>query len=265
MDTDETTAIEAPPEHLRMRVSLVSDPAQFDELGRHAIVDLKRALAGIGRPLNSFCTLLDWGCGPGGTVKHLPGHFGGEIHACDIDREAVAWVEANLPFVRATASDEWPPLPYADGQFDLVINHSVLTHLDEAHQDAWLTELRRVLAPQGILVLTVHGLFSQDFWAEHLPRDEAGREERIATMYREVDRRGIYFMQDDVWAADFPAYYQNTFHSPWYVFEHWSRFLEIAAYIPRGSLSLQDMVVLRHKRGEVPERTVPRATARAPA
>ena len=243
-----------------MRVSLVSDPASFDKLGRHAVVDLKRALAGIGRPLSTFRRLLDWGCGPGGTVKHLPGHFPGEIHACDIDREAVAWVEANLPFVEARTCDEWPPLPYDDAAFDLVINHSVLTHLDEAHQDAWLAELRRVLSPRGILILTVHGTFSQDFWAANLREDELHRDERIEIMYREVDRHGIYFMQDGAWAADFPAYYQNTFHSPWYVFEHWSRFMEIAAYIPRGSLSLQDLVVLRHKRAEVPERAFPQTT-----
>lgn len=256
MDISQLSVIEAPPEYLRMRVSLTFDPASFDELGRHAVVDIKRALAGVGRPLNTFRKLLDWGSGPGGTVKQLPGHFPGEIHACDIDREAVEWVRANLPFVQAALSDEWPPLPYDDGEFDLVINHSVLTHLDEAHQDAWLPELRRVLSPQGILLLTVHGTFSQDFWAANLRTDEPHREERIATMYRDVDRHGIYFMQDGTWAADFPDYYQNTFHSPWYVFEHWSRFMEIAAYIPRGSLSLQDMVVLRHKRREVPERTV---------
>jgi hypothetical protein len=37
-----------PPEHLRVRVSLVSDADAFDALGKHSIVDLKRALSGVG-------------------------------------------------------------------------------------------------------------------------------------------------------------------------------------------------------------------------
>lgn len=254
-----------PPEPLRRRVSLVSDPDEFDALGRHSIVDLKRALSGVGRPLNTFARLLDWGSGCGRTVRHLPGHFPGAIHACDIDGEAIAWIAGHLPFVEAITCAGLPPLPYADGAFDLVINHSVMSHLDEAYQDAWLAELGRVLGPDGILVLTVHGAFSQRFWAAHLPADDPARAERIATMYRTVDRHGIYYMRDDSWAADFPSFYQNTFHAPWYVFEHWSRFLEIASYIPRGSLSLQDMVVLRHKRTDVAERAFPPAAVRMPA
>ena len=71
-------------------------------------------------------------------------------------------------------------------------------------------------------------------------------------------------MQDDAWAADFPSCYQNMFHSLSYVFEHWSRYMEIAAYLPRGSLSLQDMVVLRHKRAEVPDRTFARTIREEP-
>jgi hypothetical protein len=101
--------------------------------------------------------------------------------------------------------------------------------------------------------------------ADHLPTDDPRREERIAAMYREIDLRGIHFMRDETWAADFPSFYQNTLHAPWYVFEHWSRFLEIASYIPRGSLSLQDMVVLRHKRADGRERTWPAQAVRVPA
>ncbi len=53
---------------------------------------------------------------------------------------ADAEVEAVIP-AKATPSGQ-PPLRYADGEFDLVINHSDLTHLDEAHQDASLPQRR---------------------------------------------------------------------------------------------------------------------------
>jgi SAM-dependent methyltransferase len=217
----------------------------------------------VGRPLNTFKTMLDWGCGCGRTIRHLPQHFPGAVHGCDIEAEAIAWVDANLDFVRAITSGGLPPLPYDDGAFDLIINHSVMSHLDEAYQDAWLAELARVLSADGILILTVHGAFSQAFWAKHLPQDDPLREERIAAMYREVDLHGIYFMRDDSWAADFPSFYQNTFHAPWYVFEHWSRYLEIASYIPRGSPDpVRDHGGAAHKRRTGWERQCRRQAAR---
>jgi ubiquinone/menaquinone biosynthesis C-methylase UbiE len=49
------------------------------------------------------------------------------------------------------------PLNFADQHFDLIFNHSVVTHLDEKYQDAWLAELHRVTKPGGILLLTVSG------------------------------------------------------------------------------------------------------------
>jgi hypothetical protein len=55
----------------------------------------------------------------------------------------------------------------------------------------------------------------------------------------------LYYTKDDQWGPDFPDFYHSAFHSTRYVFDHWSKFLRVAQYIPRGALDYQDMVVLR--------------------
>jgi ubiquinone/menaquinone biosynthesis C-methylase UbiE len=44
-------------------------------------------------------------------------------------------------------------LPYPDGSFDRVFSSLMLHHLDNASKDALLAEVRRVLRPDGLLVL----------------------------------------------------------------------------------------------------------------
>ena len=45
----------------------------------------------------------------------------------------------------------------------------------------------------------------------------------------------------------FPDFYHSTFHAPWYIFEHWSKIFEIKAYVVRGSLDFQDLLLLRRR------------------
>jgi SAM-dependent methyltransferase len=55
-----------------------------------------------------------------------------------------------------------PPLPYPNESFDLITALSVFTHLPEPLQLPWISELRRVLRPGGLLALSVHGRASLD-------------------------------------------------------------------------------------------------------
>ena len=69
----------------------------------------------------------------------------------------VRWCEANLPFADVTVNEISPPLPYADASLDLVYALSVLTHLPEELQHAWVRECRRVLKPGGRLLFSTMG------------------------------------------------------------------------------------------------------------
>ncbi len=47
-----------------------------------------------------------------------------------------------------------------DQSFDLVLANSVFTHLKLDTAKAWIKEIRRLLRPGGIALLSFHGLFS---------------------------------------------------------------------------------------------------------
>ena len=240
-----------PPQALRLRVSGIADATEFGSSGWQSAADFRRALSGVGVHIPNVSRILEWGCGCGRILSQLPVDWENqELHGCDIDGEAIAWLQENYPQIRTVQSNGLPPLPYPDGYFDLILNHSVLTHLDEAYQDAWLSELGRILAPTGVLVLTVHGPFAHRRWLSALPQDDPATTELARTSTEALKNKGVYFHVDDAWAADFPDYYQSMFHAPWYIFQHWTRYFDIVSYIPRGSLAHQDMILLRHRRAD---------------
>lgn len=223
------------------RVAGTSDGEHFHSSGSQSLADLENALSAVGTTLTAARTMLDFGCGCGRILRWLNGLQNVALHGCDIDPEATTWVSENLPYVRVTRNAELPPLPYDDHSFDLVFNHSVFTHLPEDYQDAWLAELSRVVRPEGLAVLTVAGEHAFDGFRKTW-LDAGADPAHWARLYRE---KGLVYIEEDNWRdGPFPDFYHSTFHAPWYVFEHWSRFLRIEAYIPRGALDFQDVIVL---------------------
>jgi len=240
-----------PPDELQYRVSGVRDgEATFRESGRISAVEIEAALASWERSLDSFDRILDFGCGCGRIVMWLEGlSAGSDLYGTDIDADALEWASANLPYARFERNGQYPPLPFADGHFDLVFSSSVFTHIDEHAQDRWLAELRRVTRPGGYLLLSVHGeraFRHAEAAARGQGQDTTGWASRLAT-------NGILFVEDDNWVGGpFPDWYHTTFHAPWYVFSRWGQDLLIRALIPRRSLDYQDYVLLEVPGGETP-------------
>jgi SAM-dependent methyltransferase len=213
------------------RVAGTTDRAWFYDSGRDSVGELERTLALVGRSLDSFESILDFGCGCGRMLLWLE-DLGTrrELHGADVDAQAIAWAADHIPYCRFTVTQPDPPLPYADGSFDLVFNHSVFTHIDEHRQDAWLTELQRVTRPGGLLVLSVHAIWGEEGSDVHTRLEDDGH-----LFLPEIRPRS---------ELDHPDWYAAAFHAPWYVFEHWGRWFVIRAYLPKAALGLQDHVLL---------------------
>lgn len=115
----------------------------------------------VGREISP---LLDYGCGTAEFALAFARELGAEVHACDISGELVARLRAEhgdeADFF--TVSDERPVLELADGCVAAVTCCDVLEHMPPQLRVEALREMHRVLADDGVLVVTTphKGLFS---------------------------------------------------------------------------------------------------------
>ncbi len=221
----------APAADLRFNVAGPCTIPQFFAMGDRMLDDIEAALQSVGAPLSPGTRFLDFGCGVGRLVLAMRRReLQLDISGCDVDRRAVDWCHAQLPDVPVRLNAELPPAPFPDAAFDVIWCGSVFTHLDERHQDVWLAELRRMLAPGGVLLASVHG---PKAWEPLLP----------SWAIRKVQRQGLVFTRTDADAGVHPEWYQVAWHTEAYIRQHWQAYLDVRRYIPRGLNDHQDLVV----------------------
>ncbi len=159
---------------------------------------------------------LDFGSGAGRTLRHFePEAEIAEFWGCDIDGPSIAWLSENLtPPFHGWKSTSYPPLGLEHGTFDLIYAVSVFTHLAE-NSTLWLLELRRMLKPDGLLILTYMGRWNSKWLA-----GEPWVEDRIGFNVLHHNRD---------WDDGGPA----VFISDWWMREHWGRAFEIVEVVPQ--------------------------------
>jgi SAM-dependent methyltransferase len=113
---------------------------------RVALAVLERALAG-----RTGLRIIDAGCGTGGTTVELR-RFG-DVVGVDLAWEALEPARGRGLNLLARASIE--RLPFRSATFDVATSFEVVYHLGVASDTAALAEIRRVLKPDGLLLLRV--------------------------------------------------------------------------------------------------------------
>jgi cyclopropane fatty-acyl-phospholipid synthase-like methyltransferase len=210
-----------PPPELRYRVSASPDAEAFIAVGKRCAADIQSALQKVGRELDSFPRILDFGCGCGRTLVHVRSlATAAQFDGTDIDAKAIEWCKHNLNFASFSLSKETPPIDFGSDTFDLIYAISVFTHLDEEYQFRWLEELQRIAKRGAVLLLTVD-----------------------SSLVGEKD----FVFQRSYEEGLFPAWYQNAFHSKRYIFENWGKYFDVLGYFPRTLNDLQDVVVLQKR------------------
>jgi ubiquinone/menaquinone biosynthesis C-methylase UbiE len=129
------------------------------------VATMRTLLANTGFTFKPGDRILDHGCGAGRMIRCLIDLADMcEIWGTDIQAECIYWCKQHLapPFHFATTTTI-PHLPFEDRYFTLLYCGSVFTHIDDL-ADAWLLELRRVLAPGGRAYLTIHDNHTLDLF-----------------------------------------------------------------------------------------------------
>lgn len=191
------------------------------------------------QPLESY---LDIGCATGRVIRAFEAQGNINTFGCDINRNHVDWIAANLPpSITVFQNHSIPTLPLPDSCLDLVTAFSVFTHI-ESFDTTWLAELRRVLKPGGIAWLTIHG---DRTWREVNPdwplwaALDTHPDYKADRASPEIPRPRITYR----WHVD-RSYSANVFYSYEYIRTVWGRLMnlvEIRPAIPH----FQDVVILR--------------------
>ena len=115
--------------------------------------------------------ILDWGVGHGRVSRFFrPLGVRSELYGIDIDPDNIAWARDHLPEINFTHGPQMPPTKYEDNSFDLIFGISVMTHLPQDVRRAWLAELKRILRPGGLALLTFAGDSAVAFSSRNLSR-----------------------------------------------------------------------------------------------
>ena len=103
--------------------------------------------------------MLDFGCGYGRITRFLVGSLPAErLWVCDLVGDAVEFQQHRFGvrgFRSAPRPEELAP-PSAAPPFDLVYVGSLFTHLPPQRFSPWFDRLAGLLAPEGLLVMSVH-------------------------------------------------------------------------------------------------------------
>lgn len=230
---DGNARLPVPPLALIDLVSGQPDIPWFLEGGRRAAAAIREALARQDVAMEQLGALLDFGCGCGRVLRQwqrlTPATV---VHGSDLDTRQVAWGQRNLGFARMQANGLAPPLPYADETFDLVYALSVFTHLPEGLQQPWMDELRRIVAPGGLLLVSTHGeRYAADLTPEERARFAAGKLVVRAS-------------------ADAGSNACGAYHPPAWVRAELAGRFEVLEHVPEGALGNphQDQWLLRRPR-----------------
>ncbi len=226
-----------PPPALRFRVHGDLSEKSFISGGQQASSDFRSILLRHGHELNESSRYLDFGCGCARVLRHLfTSNQQTEFYGTDIDPEAIEWNSQHFGAqTNWSVNQPTPPTIYRDNHFDVIVSNSVFTHLDEALQFQWLEEIERILAPDGIAILTVHG---DSVWRGY------------SNLVTTIEETGFHFLRNYVgfWRFDgLPDFYQVTFHSRDYIYKNWSRYFDIVAYEESAIAKHQSAVILRKR------------------
>jgi SAM-dependent methyltransferase len=166
-------------------------------------------LRGAFRPEKVNPRVLDLGCGPGNFMDILARH--GRPFGSDFSVDALRYC-IERGYTRLASAD-FHHLPFRTDSFDLVTCVDVLEHLRDDERAA--AELARVLAPGGLLMMTVPAF--QSLWGDHDILYGHYRRYRVPSLRARLEGAGLQ--------VERATYFEPLYLPPLFVYRKWKLLL----------------------------------------
>lgn len=178
--------------------------------------------------------ILDWGCGPGRIIRHLPAvaRYNCEYYGTDSNQLSIDWCKKSLPGITFSLNSNKAHLPFTDGFMDIIYGISVFTHLSGRKHYEWHNELTRILKPGGIMLFTTQG----DNFRSKLTAEEIGKFNNGQIVTRSGTKEG-----HRTYSAFQPVSFMHTLFREDEIIEH------IVTVPEKGKWPSQDVWIIRKK------------------
>ncbi len=214
--------IKLPPDYLLYESFAIEYSAYFYG-GRESAEDLFKYFSKY--KSQKDLNVLDWGCGPGRIIRHMPNLFdtGCGFYGTDYNSKSINWCFNNIPNIEFSHNNLFPPLNYTNNLFDIIYGISIFTHLSMEMHFAWINELHRILKKDGIILLTTAG----KAFKTRLTRNEISQFENGNLIIRDKVKEG-----HRTFTAIHPVKFMQELFSDFEILEHIERD-PVDNYIPQ--------------------------------
>ncbi|PYN82310.1 MAG: methyltransferase [Candidatus Rokuibacteriota bacterium] len=223
--------------------------------GFRAYVLLKEQYETHVGPLAKCGPILDFGCGWGRIIRFfLKDVEPSRLVGIDPVKEMIEFCTSSNKWCRFELMNRRPPTRFPDNMFDLIYGYSVFSHLSEKVHEDWLAELRRILRPGGLLVVTTR---DREFiaYCAVLRKDKRLNTypdgiKVSAVSFPDVKRsladydQGRYVYTSHGYSGDWD-YWGDTAIPKGYVLSHWTQYLTFVDYIDDRTRCSQNIIVMK--------------------
>jgi SAM-dependent methyltransferase len=188
--------------------------------------------------INALERVLDWGVGSARVLRHFLDQGYRNIEGADVDSDNLDWCKRTFASTNFHLLPLFPPSELKNDTYDLIFGISIFTHLNETAQIKWLEELSRILKPNGIVLVSVHGDMAM---ARSNPSD------KLLSSYL---LNGFVFSSHDLHGKELVGiddYYGTTYTSTKYIFHIWNKYFDVLEVVPSLIDNFQDLVIMKKK------------------
>ncbi|WP_375414613.1 class I SAM-dependent methyltransferase [uncultured Bradyrhizobium sp.] len=239
-----------PPHELR---SITNDPHEAGFLWQGVrdamfLVDLFEKHA-VDRPPRA--SVLDFGCGCGRVTRLLGQSTAYKTFGSETNPAHVAWCQEKISNVTTLTNGPEPPLCLPDRSIDFAFALSVFSHFPKERTLAWLHEMARVLANNGILIITTHGYRALSTLVTSVPHRAlfGYNSDHVTDLIRRVCDDRYVFMPYDAFtiaSANAGSNYGNAFVDPNWMIDAAHKLFDLSEFVAGGTFAnWQDAYVFR--------------------